>query len=137
MSEVENSPKKYGFRIDTITPDFMSNVVRIYEETAGKTDGSQRFSQRLGFEVDRIKNELIGRGFCERRLGSQVDFHSKLVNRSARKQDLYYFEFSPNLDSNERDNEGKKTQADEIRQKFRSKINEYLISSCLGSELKF
>jgi hypothetical protein len=134
MAETEGSPKKYGFRIDSITSDFMSSVVRIYQDAVGETYGSISFMEQLAFGVDDIQKELTNNGYCERRLGSKLDYNSKLIIRVSRPDNLCLAQFNPNLDMNQ--GAEIKEKAAQMKNKFESKINEFLISTGQGTELK-
>jgi len=136
MTETESTPKKYGFQIDTVTIGFVSSVVEIYEDTVGETLGSQMFKQQLSLTVvDDIKSELSKQGYCERRLGSSLDSNSKLIIRMSRRDNLGFVQFNPNLDFNQKD-AVLKDKADKMKNEFESRINEFLLNSGKGVELK-
>jgi hypothetical protein len=134
MAEVEGPPKKYGFQIDSITPDFMSSVVKIYQDAVGKTYGSTSFMEQLASGIDDIKKELTNNGYSERRLGSKLDYNSKLTIRVSHPDNLCLVQFNPNLNVNE--DAEIKDEATQMKNKFESQINEFLISSGQGTELK-
>lgn len=137
MSETENSPKQYGFKLDALTAGFLVDIVKIYENSVGKTSGTQGFIRQIDAkETDKIKNALFQKGFHERRIGSAIaGSDSKLEIRRANPSGLFYFKFNPNFDSNITSNENERKLADETGERFRSKVNEFLISTGLGSEL--
>jgi len=136
MSETEHPPKKLGIRVDTITVDFMNEIVKIYGDTVGKTSRLQTFSQNLGpVEIDDIKEDLVEKGYCERRLGSSLDTESKLVFKSTYRDDLYLIQFSPNLNSGLA-SKLEKAKANETVRQFALNINEFLTNSGLGIETK-
>lgn len=137
MSEIENAPKLYGFNLDALTPEFLIDIVKIYQDSVGKTSSSQRFIEQIDVpEVNKIKEGLLKQRFHERRIGSAVaGSDSKLQIRQAANSGLYYFDFNPNFESNITNNVNERKLADEGGQKFRSKVNEFLISSGLGSQL--
>lgn len=136
MTEIESLPKYYGFKVDSVTADFVSDVLKIYEDTVGKTSGTQRFMQQFSLsEVNDIKNELTNNGYCERRLGSNLDTNSKLIIKRFHKDNLCVIKFNPNLDFKETD-EAIKNRADKMKNEFDSRINEFLLTSGKGIELK-
>ena len=135
MSESENSPKQYGFRLDILTPDFIGKIAHIYQETMGETSSSNTFIQQIkAGGLKEITEGLSGKGHFEYRMGSSLPgSDSKLEIKTAYPSNLFYFNFKPNFDINEKDQDLIKC-ADEMNKKFKSKVNEYLISSGYGSE---
>lgn len=138
MEKLGTVPKKYGVPINAITFDFMRNVIEIYENTVGKTSGTQRFTQQLMFEIDDIKEDLKTMHFCERRIGSSLNSESKLVFRwEKHDQDLFFIQFNPNLEYHYPPVENKvlDAKANKMKNDFESMINEFLINSGKGIEI--
>lgn len=131
MPEAENVPKNYGIALSDLSTDVMKKVVEIYEETVGKTGGTEQYKEQLAFGIDREISDLKDRRFTDLRLGSKLTVHSKLTIKPSRtKPDAVYFSFNPNLNPQE-----KKGNANEMMKRFNSKINDYLHGSGIGVEL--
>ncbi len=131
----ENSPKRFGFKISAVTPKFLGSIIKIYEETAGKTSNTERFAKQLDFETEDLLNDIEEKKFSERRFGSSLNSHSKFQIRGTRTGDLYYFEFNPNLDSRESGDVNMKNKAKSIVMAFNARVNEFLENSGVGNEL--
>jgi hypothetical protein len=140
MSEKEQTPKHFGFKLTSLTPDFLGKVLGIYGSCAGNTSGVAQFAQQISIDGDgiteQIRKELQQMGCSDRRIGSTIEpTNSKLRIKLSPRNNLFIIRFVPNLDSDEKD-PAKKDAAEKMEANFETQIDEFLASSGIGVQLK-
>jgi len=117
-----------------LTDELIVEILQIYEKTVGghtfliKIEG-KNYSFQL--TAEEAKKELKWLNVVERRYGSKLSMHSKLLifREYVSRETVIYFQLYPNVDGFEK-------ESDELARNFEVEIDRFLLDKKLAISLK-